>query len=103
MDIAGESGGNCDLCDAGEATEPTDVPFPVGSRVRHPKWGEATVQRYEQACPDVELTIHFANFLDPLGGLRGGAADGEQGENNDVHHDSLHVLHRHTLALRPNR
>jgi ATP-dependent DNA helicase RecQ len=41
--------GNCDLCDAGEAeAAPGDAPFPVGGRVRHPKWGEATVQRYEE-------------------------------------------------------
>ena len=33
------------------------------------------LQRFEQARPDVELMIHFANFLDPLGGLRDGAAD----------------------------
>lgn len=33
------------------------------------------LQRFEQARPDVELTIHFADFLDPLGGLRDGAAD----------------------------
>src|SRR5206468_4778758 len=33
------------------------------------------LRRFEQACPDVELTIHFADFLDPLGGLRDGAAD----------------------------
>jgi ATP-dependent DNA helicase RecQ len=41
--------GNCDLCDAGEAEQaPSDAPFAVGARVRHPKWGEATVQRYEE-------------------------------------------------------
>jgi ATP-dependent DNA helicase RecQ len=41
--------GNCDLCDAGEASEaPDDAPFPVGARVRHPEWGEANVQRYEE-------------------------------------------------------
>ena len=42
--------GHCDLCDAGRAGDAAgdaDVPFAVGSRVRHPKWGEATVQRYE--------------------------------------------------------
>jgi DNA-binding transcriptional LysR family regulator len=33
------------------------------------------IRRFEQVRPDVELTIHFANFLDPLGGLREGAAD----------------------------
>src|SRR4051794_3995991 len=40
--------GHCDLCDAGKAHATTDVPFPVGERVQHPKWGEATVQRYEE-------------------------------------------------------
>ena len=41
--------GNCDLCDAGEAeAAPDEAPFAVGARVRHPKWGEATVQRYEE-------------------------------------------------------
>jgi ATP-dependent DNA helicase RecQ len=40
--------GNCDLCDAGEAEPaPDDAPFPVGARVRHAKWGEANIQRYE--------------------------------------------------------
>jgi DNA-binding transcriptional LysR family regulator len=33
------------------------------------------LRRFEQARPDVELTIHFASFLDPLGGLRDGSAD----------------------------
>jgi DNA-binding transcriptional LysR family regulator len=33
------------------------------------------LQRFEQARPDVELAIHFASFLDPLAGLRDGAAD----------------------------
>jgi ATP-dependent DNA helicase RecQ len=41
--------GNCDLCDAGLAeAAPADVPFAVGTRVEHPKWGVATVQRYEE-------------------------------------------------------
>ncbi len=41
--------GNCDLCDAGEAEPaPADAPFAIGARVRHPKWGDATVQRYEE-------------------------------------------------------
>ncbi len=40
--------GNCDLCDAGDAVAaPDDAPFTVGARVAHPKWGEGTVQRYE--------------------------------------------------------
>ncbi len=33
------------------------------------------VERFSASHPEVELTIHFANFLDPLGGLRGGGAD----------------------------
>ena len=33
------------------------------------------IQRFEQARPDVALTIHFADFHDQLGGLRDGAAD----------------------------
>ncbi len=40
--------GNCDNCDAGLAgTRPADLPFALGSRVVHGKWGEGTVQRYE--------------------------------------------------------
>lgn len=31
--------------------------------------------RFQADQPDVELTIHFAGFLDPLGGLRDGRAD----------------------------
>lgn len=33
------------------------------------------IQRFAQERPDVELTIHFADFHDALGGLRDGAAD----------------------------
>ena len=41
--------GNCDLCLAGEAIgAPDDAPFEVGARVVHAKWGEGTVQRYEE-------------------------------------------------------
>jgi DNA-binding transcriptional LysR family regulator len=32
-------------------------------------------QRFGDARPDVEVMIHFAGFLDPLGGLRDGPAD----------------------------
>ncbi len=40
--------GHCDVCDSGRVQEPPgEAPFPVGSRVRHPKFGTATVQRYE--------------------------------------------------------
>jgi ATP-dependent DNA helicase RecQ len=40
--------GNCDTCQSGAVAAAPDGPFPVGARVRHPKWGEATVQRYEE-------------------------------------------------------
>ena len=40
--------GACDLCDAGRHAERGEEPFPIGSRVAHEKWGEATVQRYEE-------------------------------------------------------
>ena len=33
------------------------------------------LRAFEQARPDIELTVHFAGFLDPLGGLRDGKAD----------------------------
>jgi DNA-binding transcriptional LysR family regulator len=32
-------------------------------------------QRFYEAQPEVEVTIHFAGFLDPLGGLRDGPSD----------------------------
>jgi ATP-dependent DNA helicase RecQ len=40
--------GNCDTCQSGAVAAAPGGPFPVGARVRHPKWGEATVQRYEE-------------------------------------------------------
>ncbi len=40
--------GACDLCDEGRTAERGEEPFAVGSRVTHEKWGEATVQRYEE-------------------------------------------------------
>jgi len=41
--------GNCDNCDAGLSTAPAaDEPFELGARVRHRKWGEGTVNRYER-------------------------------------------------------
>jgi ATP-dependent DNA helicase RecQ len=43
--------GHCDNCDAGvarEAKERNDsLPFPLKSRVKHSKWGEGVVMRYE--------------------------------------------------------
>ena len=32
-------------------------------------------QQFHAAQPEVEVTVHFAGFLDPLGGLRDGPAD----------------------------
>jgi ATP-dependent DNA helicase RecQ len=40
--------GRCDNCAAGTATEQADLPYPLGSRVRHQEWGDGTVQQYEQ-------------------------------------------------------
>ena len=61
--------GNCDLCDAGLAVEgPDEAPFETGSRVAHAKWGEGTVQRYE----DQKVVVLFdsvgykALFLDAV-------------------------------------
>jgi ATP-dependent DNA helicase RecQ len=44
--------GHCDNCEAGlvHAVADTSRPFPEGSRVRHPSWGEGLVQRYEDAA-----------------------------------------------------
>src|SRR5206468_1358663 len=40
--------GHCDNCEAGKVSAPpADVPFAVGSRVAHGRWGEGVVQRYE--------------------------------------------------------
>jgi len=39
--------GNCDNCDAGRSETPVGGPFELGSRVRHERWGEGAVQRYE--------------------------------------------------------
>ena len=41
--------GCCDVCDRGDGDpgEAADVPFAVGSRVRHGQWGEGAVQRYD--------------------------------------------------------
>jgi ATP-dependent DNA helicase RecQ len=40
--------GNCDNCLSGRAEPPpADVPFAVGSRVAHERWGEGVVQRYD--------------------------------------------------------
>ena len=40
--------GHCDNCDRGESVESDDRPFVLGQRVRHPEWGEGSVQTYEE-------------------------------------------------------
>ena len=49
--------GNCDYCEAhGEdaaGAGRAELPFAVGSRVRHDQWGEGTVQRYENGSMTV--------------------------------------------------
>ena len=42
-------------------------------RAAHAPDGRAGAAAFSDAHPDVELTIHFANFLDPLAGLARGA------------------------------
>ncbi len=68
--------GNCDLCDAGAAiAAPADAPFTVGTRVNHPKWGEGTVQRYEDdkmvllfdSVGYKALVLDAAGLLAPIG------------------------------------
>ena len=40
--------GRCDNCDSGRSeAPPEDVPFPVGTRVRHGSWGAGVIQRYD--------------------------------------------------------
>jgi ATP-dependent DNA helicase RecQ len=38
---------NCDNCDAGTSEEAADRPYPIGSTVTHPEWGQGTVSHYE--------------------------------------------------------
>ena len=48
-DELGEPCGFCDNCESGiSADEPVAEPFEVGTRVRHERWGEGAVQRYEE-------------------------------------------------------
>jgi ATP-dependent DNA helicase RecQ len=48
--------GNCDNCDRGPAEASVAAgPFAVGARVRHPEWGEGTLQRAEES----QLTVLF--------------------------------------------
>ncbi len=39
--------GHCDNCERGVAAEAGAEPFPLGARVRHERWGDGAVQRYE--------------------------------------------------------
>jgi ATP-dependent DNA helicase RecQ len=39
--------GYCDRCDEGIGDDPVARPYPLGARVRHARWGDGTVQRYE--------------------------------------------------------
>jgi ATP-dependent DNA helicase RecQ len=40
--------GRCDNCESGRTVAPPeDVPFPVGTRVRHGSWGAGVIQRYD--------------------------------------------------------
>jgi ATP-dependent DNA helicase RecQ len=40
--------GRCDNCESGRSeAPPADVPFAVGSRVAHERWGDGIVQRYD--------------------------------------------------------
>jgi ATP-dependent DNA helicase RecQ len=52
LELLGESHpqrcGHCDNCDRGESVESADRPFAVGQRVRHPEWGDGSVQTYEE-------------------------------------------------------
>ena len=50
----------CDLCDAGHHAVTGAQPFPVGSRVSHAKWGDATVQRYEEG--KIVLLFHTVGY-----------------------------------------
>ena len=40
--------GHCDNCDRGVSVESDDRPFRLGRRLRHPQWGDGTVQTYEE-------------------------------------------------------
>jgi ATP-dependent DNA helicase RecQ len=52
LELLGESHpnrcGHCDNCDRGESLDSADRPFAVGERVRHPEWGDGSVQTYEE-------------------------------------------------------
>lgn len=57
---------------AGAETTPLTIGYvaPLTRRLVAP-----ALERFSELRPDVELRVHFANFLDPLGGLRTGQAD----------------------------
>lgn len=48
LELLGESHpercGHCDNCDRGESVDSADRPFATGQRVKHPEWGEGSVQ-----------------------------------------------------------
>ena len=52
LELLGESHprrcGHCDNCDRGESLDSAERPFVLGQRVRHPEWGEGSVQTYEE-------------------------------------------------------
>ena len=52
LELLGESHprrcGHCDNCDRGESLDSDERPFGLGQRVRHPEWGEGSVQTYEE-------------------------------------------------------
>lgn len=39
-----------------------DLPFKVGSRVSHPKYGEGVVVSYQGQGPDTEISVEFARL-----------------------------------------
>lgn len=49
------------------------------------------LERYSAAHPDVELRIHFASFLDPLGGLREGTAADVAILYGDFEHNAIEL------------
>lgn len=46
------------------ARRTADVPFKVGSRVRHPKYGEGVVAGYQGQGPDTEIRVSFPRLGD---------------------------------------
>ena len=58
--------GHCDNCEAGvverHEAETADHPFPLKGRVRHTKWGEGTVMRYEEEGAKVVVLFEEAGL-----------------------------------------